>query len=138
MLDSDDNFRKVQPGSYANDNCQHAWHTFCSFAGMSIVEDDANMDERLYIDTVSQEGHHILTYDGNSSHGWNTAEITANGIILERNVTRLSIYNMSGTASIPIQDYSGRLYLLFLVKYRPEIVISEDELKKILIIFEEQ
>ncbi|MBN1877120.1 MAG: hypothetical protein JXA33_23050 [Anaerolineae bacterium] len=145
VLDRDDNFKKIYPGLYADDDCEHGVHTFCSYVGMGfIAESPLNQEERLQIDMERGEGHHILSYSGENEHRWNKVKIIDKETIFERNVSRLLLIgpNTQGVTTyiaqdIPIEEFAGqKLYLVFLVKHREEKIISEDELKKIILVFE--
>lgn len=133
VLDTDDNFKKVQSGSYAFDDCKHAWQTFCA-DGMALAEERFNKDEYLYIDTAYHEAYHWLYYNSPTDHRWSKVAITDTGAVFDRNVSSLHMYKLP--VPVTIENYTGKLYLLFLAKYRPEQQIGEDELSKIVLSFE--
>ena len=119
-LNSDANFKALQPGFALTDSC-----TLALCTGMDVAEDRLNPQRDLFVDPQLT---HYLYYQGPEDHRWSRANVTAQGAVLERDVATL---NMK-----PIEQYSDpALYLLFFVNYVNPDQIDPGELKKITLVF---
>jgi hypothetical protein len=120
VLDTDQNFRDIQPGHALTADCLSA---LCP--GTGIVEDNFGASRSLVIDP---QGTHYLYYAGPNEHRWNKVEFTADGVVFEREVAFLN--------GVPVEQFSGpALYLLFYVEFHNSETIDEDELKKVTLKF---
>ncbi len=119
-LNTDANFKALQPGFVLADNCTVALCT-----GMDVAEDRLNPEKDLFVDPQLT---HYLYYQGPQDHRWSRADITATGATLERDVLTLN--------TKPIAQYQDpALYLLFFVNYTNPGQIDPGELKKITLAF---
>ncbi len=153
VSDSDEGFRRVQAGTSADTGCctellddGSCWprvHPFCSYAAMAYADPLFNEGEYLHVAEIPGEGYHLLYYNGPDDHRWDSAEATGEGMVFERRVSNLLVWErplLIGTepTMVPIEQYVGsRLYLLFLVKYRSEDAIGEDELRRVVLVFDD-
>ena len=119
-LNTDANFKALQPGFVLADDCTMALCT-----GMDVAEDRLNPEKDLFVDPQLT---HYLYYQGPQDHRWSRADITATGARLERDVVTLN--------TKPIAQYQDpALYLLFFVNYTNPGQIDPGELKKITLAF---
>jgi hypothetical protein len=119
-LDSDANFKALQPGFALADDC-----TLALCTGMDVAEDRLNPEKDLFVDPQLT---HYLYYQGPQDHRWSRADITATGATLERDVVTLN--------AKPIEQFQGpALYLLFFVDYTNPGQIDPGELKKLTLAF---
>jgi hypothetical protein len=120
-LNSDANFKALQPGATLADDCTTALCT-----GMDVAEDRLNPEKDLFVDPQLT---HYLYYQGPQDHRWSRADVTATGANLERDVVTLN--------TKPIAQYADpNLYLLFFVNYTNPNQIDPGELKKITLAFQ--
>lgn len=132
VLDTDDNFLKIKAGTYAWDGCVNEVHAFCDWTMVSAIAPKA-----LLVD--QQDGLSIHGFVLNPELGKTGSEfkITNDAIIYERNVSYLGFINRSKHTDIPLEQFTGeKLYLLFLAKYQEGNMIDDNELKKLIIIFQ--
>jgi hypothetical protein len=121
VLDTDQNFRDINPGYSPTTGCLSA---LCP--GTGIVEETFGVSQSLLIDP---QGTHYLYYAGPNDHRWNRVEFTPTGVVFERETAFLNY--------APIEQFSGQnLYLLFYVDSRDPDTINEDELKKVTLSFQ--
>src|SRR5262245_34102598 len=119
-LNSDANFKALQPGFVLADDC-----TLALCTGMDVAEDRLNPEKDLFVDPQLT---HYLYYQGPQDHRWSRADITATGATLERDVVTLS--------TKPVEQYADpALYLLFFVDYTHPGQIDPGELKKLMLAF---
>jgi hypothetical protein len=119
-LNSDANFKALQPGFVLSDNC-----TLALCTGMDVAEDRLNPQRDLFVDPQLT---HYLYYQGPQDHRWSRATVTDQGAVLERDVASLN--------GKPIEQYADpALYLLFFVNYINPDKIDPGELKKITLVF---
>jgi hypothetical protein len=119
-LNTDANFKALQPGFTLADDC-----TLALCTGMDVAEDRLNPQRDLFVDPQLT---HYLYYQGPQDHRWSRADVTATGAALERDVVTLN--------GKPIAQYKDpALYLLFFVDYTNPGTIDPGELKKITLAF---
>jgi len=120
-LNTDANFRALQPGFVLSDNC-----TLALCTGMDVAEDRLNPQRDLFVDPQLT---HYLYYQGPQDHRWSRATVTDQGAVFERDVVTLS--------GKPVEQYADpALYLLFFVNYTNPGQIDPGELKKITLVFQ--
>lgn len=139
VLDNDSIFTNIQPGLYADDNCEHGLHTFCSYGLMVFVLEPGS----LAMDKEFGFGLHRFLLDPRLGEGGSQFVITNDSIIYGRYVSHLVMIGASPgngtpppTAVTPIEQFTGRLYLTFLAKYQPGNIINDDELRKLVLVFQ--
>ncbi len=119
-LNSDANFKALQPGFDLTANC-----TLALCTGMDVAEDRLNPQRDLFVDPQLT---HYLYYQGPQDHRWSRANVTNQGAVLERDVATLN--------EKPVEQYADpALYLLFFVNYINPDKIDPGELKKITLVF---
>ena len=119
-LNTDANFKALQPGYTLADDC-----TLALCTGMDVAEDRLNPERDLFVDPQLT---HYLYYQGPKDHRWSRADVTATGAALERDVVTLN--------GKPIAQYADpALYLLFFIDYTNPGKIDAGELKKITLAF---
>jgi hypothetical protein len=119
-LNSDANFKAIQPGFQLTDNC-----TLALCTGMDVAEDRLNPQKDLFVDPQLT---HYLYYQGPQDHRWSRATVTAQSAVMERDVDTLN--------AKPVAQYGDPgLYLLFFVNYTNPDQIDPGELKKITLVF---
>ena len=119
-LNSDANFKALQPGFALTDDC-----TLALCTGMDVAEDRLNPERDLFVDPQLT---HYLYYQGPQDHRWSRADVTAQGAVLERDVVTLN--------GKPVEQYKDpALFLLFFVNYTSPGKIDPGELKKITLAF---
>jgi hypothetical protein len=143
VLDTDSNFVKIHAGLYANDSCVHGIYSFCDFGGMAIVTGP----NELVIDKEYEEGIHRFGLDPRLDELGSQFTITSDSIVYERYVSQLTLLTPSQQTDtgakttitkIPLEQFMGeKLYLVFLAKHRDENIISDDELRKLAIVFQQ-
>ncbi len=121
VFDTDQNFKVLRTGYVFAPDCQDA---FCT--GMDVAEDRLNPEQDLFVDPQLT---HYLYYLGPDDHRWSRAEVSGQGMILERDVARLN--------GAPIEQYIGpALYVLLLANPANEELIDPGELKTIVLNFQ--
>ena len=119
-LNTDANFKALQPGFALTDDC-----TLALCTGMDVAEDRLNPERDLFVDPQLT---HYLYYQGPQDHRWSRADVTAQGAVLDRDVVSLN--------GKPVEQYKDpALYLLFFVNYTNPGKIDPGELKKITLAF---
>jgi hypothetical protein len=119
-LNTDANFKALQPGFVLADDC-----TLALCTGMDVAEERLNPERDLFVDPQLT---HYLYYQGPQDHRWSRANISATGAVLERDVVTLN--------SKPIEQYADpALYLLLFVNYTNPGQIDPGELKQITLAF---
>jgi len=119
-LNTDANFKALQPGYVLADDC-----TLALCTGMDVAEDRLNPERDLFVDPQLT---HYLYYQGPQDHRWSRVDVTATGAAMERDVVTLN--------GKPIAQYADpELYLLFFVDYTNPGTIDPGELKKITLAF---
>ena len=119
-LNTDANFKALQPGFALTDDC-----TLALCTGMDVAEGRLNPERDLFVDPQLT---HYLYYQGPQDHRWSRADVTAQGAVLERDVVTLN--------GKPVEQYKDpALFLLFFVNYTNPGKIDPGELKKITLAF---
>jgi hypothetical protein len=119
-LNTDANFKALQPGFKLADDC-----TLALCTGMDVAEERLNPERDLFVDPQLT---HYLYYQGPQDHRWSRATVTATGAVLERDVVTLN--------GKPIEQYQDpALYLLLFVNYTNPGQIDPGELKPITLAF---
>lgn len=138
--DAESGFHEIHAGLYANDNCAHGMHPFCSFRGMALATEPST----LYVDQDDELGTHEFDLDPWLGELGSQFTITNNSLIYERYVSRLALLSPSRGANtgpnykkIPIEEFAReKLYLVFLAKHQDGYIISNDELQKFTLVFQ--
>jgi hypothetical protein len=109
---------------YAWDDCVHEVHAFCDTAMVAAVKPN-----ELAIDKKEGLAIHIFSLNSELGEIGSKFTVTNDAVIYERYVSALN--------STTIEQFTGeKLYLLFLAKYQEGNTITDNELKKLVVIFQ--
>lgn len=132
LFDTPRNFEELKPGlnvglkHFAEYCVRSDGFSFPFCPGTSVSEGSFNDSKNLY---SSVEIFHYLYYTDEYDHRWDKVEITPEQTIFERDVLYIS--------NTPIYQFEKEaLYLTIFVDYHEQEVVNDDELKKIMVLFE--
>jgi hypothetical protein len=118
VFDKDTNLQRIIPGFVFPEYCDVA---FCP--GMGIAED--NKSTSLVVDI---QGTHYLYYLDDKSNRWSRISIEYGEVVLDRDVAFLNQKPISETTY-------RRLYMVFLVNYRENYIVNDDEVNQVILLF---